>query len=132
MENIKLLFHYLLYSTVLLQDGESLQVDIAPTLAALTGVPVPRWSLGVILQSVLGGVSDTDLLQIVKHNAEHLRGIASVSGLASHQAEQMFLEAGRMVEGKEELWRIREMYRESSQLFQREIASQATKGSFQF
>ena len=108
-------------------DEEALQVDIVPTLAALTGVPIPKWSLGSVLQSALTGLSEQDLLQIVQHNADHLASIAAASGLESAAARDMMEEAGKMVEEKVEQWRSRKMYTESIRLYQTDMVSQATK-----
>ena len=104
-------------------EEEALQVDLVPTLAALTGVPVPRWSLGTVLQSGLTGLGQRELLDIVRHNAEHLQRIASVSGRGCDQAEDMLEEAGRMLEEE----RAIELLRESSRLLQGKIVREATK-----
>ena len=107
--------------------SEALQVDIAPSLAAMTGVPIPRWSLGTVLQPALSGLSEQDLLEVVKHNAEHLQRIAAASGIVCDRGQDMLDEARKMYEEKEELWRTREMFSESSKIFQEEIVKEATK-----
>ena len=109
------------------EEEEALQVDLVPTLAALTGVPIPRWSLGSVLQSALSGLSEQELLEVVQHNANHLDSLAAASGIASVPAQDMLEEARKLLERRVEPWRIREMYGESMRLFQAEIVRAATR-----
>ena len=59
------------------------QVDLAPSLAMMTGVPIPSGSVGSVIESVVEGLPLTasDHLDIIKYNAEHLHSLVTDSGL---------------------------------------------------
>lgn len=53
------------------------QSDVAPTLAALLGFPIPKNSLGVIIPKMLNmWTNKTDRLNLLYHNAEQMQKVA--------------------------------------------------------
>ena len=53
--------------------SQALQVDIAPSLAAATGVPAPRGSRGRVLPGLLPPALPADTLQLLRHSALQLQ-----------------------------------------------------------
>ena len=79
-------------------DGkEILQVDIVPTISALTGVPIPKWSLGSLIAKVLPDLSLDELLDVVKYNAEQIGAVVQSMGLQENSdGHSRWLEAKQM------------------------------------
>lgn len=62
-------------------SGDILQVDIAPSLAYLTGVPIPRHSIGMFTSH---GQHDT-----MQYNAQHLADLVSQAGIQCDGQEML-------------------------------------------
>ncbi|XP_067677597.1 GPI ethanolamine phosphate transferase 2-like [Haliotis asinina] len=55
--------------------GSIMQIDVAPTLAALTGIPIPRNNLGEIVAPTLVGYSLEDKVRLMQLNAHQVSGL---------------------------------------------------------
>ena len=110
---------------LLLDSGSEVihQVDLAPSLAMLTGVPIPSGSVGSVIDTVVRGLPASDKLDIIKHNAEHLHSIIKESGLTP---DYHLMEMGLKAQSDNNTKLATEAFSKAIKMYQERLLNQAS------
>ena len=99
------------------------QVDLAPSLAMLTGVPIPSGSVGSVIEGIAQSLPASDHLDIIKHNAEHLHSLVTESGL---KPEYDLMEMGLKAESDNNSQLATEAYSKAIRKYQEQLLNQSS------
>merc|ERR1719300_1401362 len=103
-----------------------LQVDIASTLALLTGVDIPSQSVGALMESVVTKYTKSDQLEILKHNVIQLQRVTRHVGVSTTGDD--FVEAAFGIDASDDdgVTRARQLCGEASDIFQQVLVNQSS------
>ena len=107
-------------------ETEALQVDLAPSLALVTGVPVPGRSVGTLLASLAAPGPCPDQRDTARHNAEHLQRLLAASGSSSRGSEVLEAARGMGADTEAECELAVAMYREAARQLQASLVGRAS------
>ena len=101
-------------------------MDLAPSLALVTGVPVPGRSVGTLLASLAAPGPCSDQRDTARHNAEHLHRLLAASGSSSRGSEVLEAARGMGADTEAECERAVAMYTEAARQLQASLVGRAS------
>ena len=101
-------------------------MDIASTLALLTGVDIPSQSVGALMESVVTKYTKSDQLEILKHNVIQLQRVTRHVGVSTTGDD--FVEAAFGIDASDDdgVTRARQLCGEASDIFQQVLVNQSS------
>lgn len=86
---------YQKYKSSWKSQRDSLQIDLAPTLSVLMGLPIPNNNLGQVLLGALKGLSDEEILNVMYINTQQIVKLmeASIPDFEKESSYDLYLHA---------------------------------------